>query len=284
MQLKRLLTLLLITAALAVPALADCPRISTDGQSIWLEEGVNKRLVTSDANGVLLPSWFGNRIAYARERVDGEGLPVTEVVIVKENGEALRTIGVPADSGINGLIQLDWRDSKRVFVEGHVNPSVTLFLEWDADSGELSHERAGLHFTLSPNGRSLAQRQHVPLGAPEEFSSAALEVDGAVVYPAAGDAQHHRFLSAPVWARNSHRIAVIDSVGDAASLIVVSLDGKNVKTARVPLSLTAGDPKVSWSGDHVIVRTEGEALRIHPQTGNIEAALPGDGDSDGCSQ
>lgn len=79
--------------ALAVPALADCPRISTDGQSIWLEEGANQRLVTSDAHGVLLPSWFGDRIAYARQRVDGQGFPVTEVVIVKQNGEQTRTEG-----------------------------------------------------------------------------------------------------------------------------------------------------------------------------------------------
>ncbi|HEX6088363.1 MAG TPA: hypothetical protein VF266_27780 [Thermoanaerobaculia bacterium] len=284
MQLTRFLTLLLITAALAVPALADCPRVATDGQSIWLEEGANQRVVTTDPLGVELPSWFGSRIAYSRVRVDDAGIPVTEVVVIRENGDLVRVLAVPEDAPVTGAIQLGWRDSKRVFLEGHVNPSVTLYLEWDADSGELTHERAGLHFALSPNGRSLAQWRHVPLGAPEEVSSAALEVDGEVVHPAADDTRYHSFLSVPVWARNSHRIAVIDSVDGAAALIVVSLDGKNVKTARVPLTLTAGDPKVSWSGDHVIVRTEGEALRIHPQTGSIEAALPGEGDADGCSQ
>ncbi len=283
MQLMRLVTSIIIAAALAVPALADCPRVSTDGQSIWLEEGANKRLVYTDPNGVLLPSWFGNRIAYAREGVDGAGLFQTEVVVLNDNGDVVRVIAVPGDTGVNGLLQLGWRDSKRVFIEGHVNPATTLFLEWSTDSGELSDERAGLHFAVSPNGRSVAQRQHVPLGAPEEFNSAALDVDGEVVYPAAGDEQHHCFLTPPVWARNSHRIALIDDVADETYVVTVSLDGKNVKTTRLRVSLTGTDPRVSWSGDHVIVRTDGEALRIHPQTGTIEAAVPEDGDSDDCS-
>jgi hypothetical protein len=33
----------------------------------------------------------------------------------------------------------------------------------------------------------------------------------------------------------------------------------------------------------VIVRTDAEAFRVHPQTGKIEAAVPADGDSDDCS-
>jgi hypothetical protein len=129
----------------------------------------------------------------------------------------------------------------------------------------------------------VAQQQHVPLGAPEEFNSAVLEVDGVVVYPATTDVAHHRFLTPPVWARDSHRLALIDEVSGATDLLVVSLDGRNTKTSRVHLTLGGTAPRVSWSGDFVIVRTDQEALRIQPQTGRIEPAAPGDGESDGCS-
>jgi hypothetical protein len=285
MQLMRTMTLILIAVALAMPAFADCARVSTDGQSIWLEEGVNRRLVSTDPNGVLLPSWFGDRIAYARERVDGSGILRTEIVVLKENGDIVRVISVPEDAPVNGVMQLGWRDSKRVFIEAHVNPATTLFLAWSVGSGDLDDERAGSRFAVSPNGRSVAQRQHVPLGAPVEFDSAVLEVDGAAVYPATDDGQHHRFLTSPVWAHNSHRLALIEEVAGEIWLVTVSLNGNHVKTTRLPLSLTGVDPRVSWSGGaHVIVRTEDEALRIHPESGKIDAPKPGEGDSDDCSK
>jgi hypothetical protein len=283
MQLTRLMTSILIVAALATPALADCPKVSTDGQSIWLEEGANKRLVFTDPNGVELPSLFGNRIAYTRERADGTGAVLTEIVVLKDTGEMVRVITVPEETTVNGVLQLGWRDSKRLFIEGHVNPATTLFVEFDAGTGVESAEREGLLFTVSPNGGSVAQRQHVPLGAPEEFDSAVLGVDGQAVYPAADDAQHHNFVAAPVWARDSHRIALVDEVGGATFVVTVSLDGKNVKTTSLHVSLAGSGPRVSWSGDNVIVRTDQDALRIHPQTGTVEAALPGEGNPDSCS-
>jgi hypothetical protein len=72
-----------------------------------------------------------------------------------------------------------------------------------------------------------------------------LEVDGAVVYPAGDDQQHHSFLAAPVWARDSHRIALIDDVAGATYVVTVSLDGRNVKTTRLRVSLAGTDPQVA---------------------------------------
>ncbi len=247
MQLMRLMTSIAIIAAL--PLFAAAPSIVTDGQTIWLEEGANKRIVTTDPLGASLPSWFGDRVAYSRVRVDDAGLPHTQIVVLKENGDLVRVIAVPDDTGINGLLQLGWRDAKRVFIEGHVNPAVSLYLEWNADSGELTFERPGSQFAVSPDGRSLAQRSHTPMGAPEEFSSAALEIDGNVVY--GGDREHHTFLSAPAWSPDSRRVAVVDEIDGAT--YVVSFDAKSAKAERKRVSFE-GRATLEWIGDAAVVR------------------------------
>ena len=79
-----------------------------------------------------------------------------------------------------------------------------------------------------------------------------------------------------------HRIALLDQIDGDTYAVTVSLDGKNVKTTSLPLALTGIEPRVRWAGDDVIVRTDQDAVRIHPQTGKTEAALPADGQDTGC--
>ncbi|HUR81657.1 MAG TPA: hypothetical protein VM733_12890 [Thermoanaerobaculia bacterium] len=249
----RILTLIAILASL--PLFAAVPMVVTDGQTIWLEEGAHKRVVITDPLGASLPSWFGDRIAYSRVRTDDRGMPHTEIVVLKESGDAVRVIAVPEDTGINGLVQLGWRDAKRVFIEGHVNPSVSLYLEWNTDSGELTFERPGTQFAVSPDGRSLAQRSHVPMGAPDD---AGLEVDGHLVY--GRDEQLHNFLGAPVWSADSRRLAVLDDVGGAT--YVVSFDAKNAKAERQRVVLDDSRATIEWNGDAIVVRTPARVVKI----------------------
>jgi hypothetical protein len=259
MQLMRLMTLIVSIAAL--PLSAAVPLVATDGQTIWLEEGTHKRIVTTDPLGASLPSWFGDRIAYSRVRIDDAGVPHTEIVVMKESGDLVRVIAIPDDTGINGLLQLGWRDAKRVFIEGHVNPAVSLYLEWNADSGKLAFERPGAQFVVSPDGRSLAQRSHTPWGAPEEFDNAALEIDGNVVY--GGDAEHHAFLSAPAWSADSRRVAVVDEVEGAT--YVVSFDAKNAKAERQRVPVGGGHATVEWRGESIVVRTASGVTNVDPR-------------------
>jgi hypothetical protein len=267
-----------ISATLLVPCLSadGCKRVVTDGHALWIEDGVKRHMVLSDPNGIVDPAWSPDQkqIAYARELQTDT--PRTELVIVSNEGATVRVLPIPEDTTVNGVLQVGWRDERRAFVEGHVNPATTLYLEWSVAKGKLVDEKPGSWFAVSPDGRSLAQRAHVPLGAPVEFTSASLVIDGEVVYPwtASTDQPFHQFLGAFAWSHNSHRIALLDQVGDAIDVVTVSTEGK-AKATHAPITLQGTDPQLAWSGDFVIVRTDQDALRINPESGKVDVLAPG---------
>ena len=115
-----------------------------------------------DTSGIVLPRWSpgADRIAYTHRF--GLARPPA-IVIVDKAGLRVQSLQLPADSGERGPATELARRPARLH-RGHVNPSTTMYLEWDTTTGQLVSKKAGLWFAVSPDGRFVAQRAHCPTG------------------------------------------------------------------------------------------------------------------------
>ena len=248
--------------ALAAPSAAQCDRLWAADHELWIDDGTQPRLVASDVQGVLHPRWSpaGERITYAHE-FRFEGSVRTHVVVVGDDGRTLRSLALPADSEVNALLQLGWRDEHHVFIEGHVNPSTSKYLEWDIDSGRLVDEKAGSWFAVSPDGRFIAQRAHVPHGAPPPYDGAMLMINDKLVYPPADDRGDHRFVSGLSWSADSRQLALLEEDQSATDLVVT--DSAGTQITRTPLGEIGAPRELSWSSaNSIFIRTNSDTWRF----------------------
>lgn len=261
----RIAMLVLVLMAAALPASAGCERLQVTDGELWTEGEARSRIVR-DPRGIVAPSWSpgGEEIAYGRE-ADFELDAAAELVLVDRVGRLLRTLALPEESPVNAILEVGWRGTGRVWAVGHVNPSTSMYLEWDVESGRLLERQAGALFAVSPDGRSVASLENVPHGAPPPHDSARLVVDGEHVWPA--DDGYHRIRSNLAWAPDNRRIAFLDEFRESTELVVVE-GGKEL--SRVRLDLGEEPQSVDWMGDEVVVGgSEERAWRVSP-TGTIE--------------
>jgi dipeptidyl aminopeptidase/acylaminoacyl peptidase len=218
-----LLGLCVPTLAQAGASGAECDRLYATDDQLWvLRAGGPAQLLLSDAAGVLQPRWSrsGEKIAYAREFRFADQKPWSEVVIAGARGQTIRTLPIEAEWGITALLQLGWRGEDRVFVEGHVNPSTSRYLEWDVGSGRPLANKLGSWFAPSPDGRRLAQRAHVPHGAPQPHDGSLLLIDDRAVYPPPDHAEHH-FVGGFAWSDDGSRLAFAERRDKLLELVVL---------------------------------------------------------------
>lgn len=280
----RKLTILIaawVLAGLARGAAGSCDRLWVGGHELWMTRGEEARLVASDPRGILSPRWSpdGDRIAYAHD-FQFDGGVRSEIVIINERGVVVHTLPIPLDSEVNAIFELGWRDDQHPFLEGHVNPSTAVFLEWDLDSRRLLDERVGSWFAVSPNGRYVAQRAHVPHGTPPPYDSSWLVIDGKIVYPEAGASDYHDFAANLAWSSDSSRLALIDQSGGRTEVVIVDpVDGA---ATHVPIAGAFTRSELSWSGQNTIVIRDGEhEWRVDVTSGKVEkAAAPPDAAQD----
>lgn len=204
---------------------ADCDRLYATDDQLWvLPVGGPAELLLSDAAGVLQPRWSrsGEKIAYGHEFRFGDRGPRSEVVIADARGEAIRTLPpIEALWGITAILELGWRGEDRVFVEGHINPSTSCYLEWDVGSGRPVANKVGSWFAPSPDGRRLAQRANVPHGAPPPHDQSLLLIDGRAVYPPPDDAAEHYFVGGFAWSDDGSRVAFAERRDKLLELVVL---------------------------------------------------------------
>jgi hypothetical protein len=258
-----------VILAIAVPATAACERLWVVDRELWSVEGEQARLLLTDVRGVLHPHWSpaGDRVAYVHDFRFENG-PQSEIVVTAATGESVASLVIPADSGVNAIVQVGWRSDRRVYAEGHVNPSTTKYFEWDLPSGRLVDEKPGSWFAVSPDGRFVAQRAHVPHGAPPPYDSATLLINDKVAYPPEGDTGYHKFTGGAAWSPDSTRVALLDEQNDAVSLVIIA-PGKG--TTRTPVAASAGPAEVSWSGSNgVTIRSGDDEWHVDAAGGKVE--------------
>jgi hypothetical protein len=267
MQLKRILSHTLAVSLLCIPQAFACDRLwlAASGE-LWLTNDQGARLLASDAGGILHPRWSPSRerIAYAHEFR-------SEVVVVTDEGKEVTKLSIPAASEVNAALAVGWRGDHRVFLEGHVNPSTSKYLEWDLESGRLVDERVGSWFAVSPDGRLVAQRAHSPHGAPAPYDSALLLINDKRIYPAAGDTSYHRFVGPIVWSSDSSRLALLDRADQGPMQVVVLRPGGEV-ALRAPLAKRQEPRTLFWDGPTAIdIRSDGQVWRLDTSTGRLES-------------
>jgi len=276
MQLKKTMLLIVVAqlAALFAPfaAHADCNRLRLANDRLLIQNGTST-VAVSDSEGIEMPRWSprGDQIIYVR-RFNYERAAYSTLVVIDNAGRMIRSFPIPADSAVNAIVQLGWRDDDHVFVEGHVNPSTTQYLEWEVATGRLITQKAGSWFAVSPDGRFVAQRAHVPHGAPPPYDSAMLVINDEVVYPVAGDEAYRRFIGAPSWSPDSTQVALLEGGDESAILVLFAPDTKRV--LRFPLAGVAVPRELSWSGTNtLLIRTSrGDVWQADRAGGRLSVA------------
>ncbi len=268
----RAIAAVLFGAAFLAPSARACERLWVADRELWIDDGVQARLVVSDGRGIFHPRWSatGEHIAYAHDFRFDNGVR-SEVVIVDDQGRTLRTFSIPAESEVNAILLIGWRSEQRVFAIGHINPSTSKYLEWDVTSGRLVDEKSGSWFAVSPDGRFVAQRAHVPHGTPAPYDSAMLMINGKVVYPPSGDSVYHRFAGGLAWSADSRQLALLDRAGSTTELVVITSGGEEIK--RAPLPETIAPSELWWKTDAIFIRGDGETWRVDPSTGKSEKTI-----------
>ncbi|HEX6084957.1 MAG TPA: hypothetical protein VF266_10565 [Thermoanaerobaculia bacterium] len=222
-KLTRTCTVLLLAAIVAAPAAhGACRALFADGPELWITnaDGDATRLLREERDVAMARfSPDRERIAYVRG-FDLTGEVMSHIVVMRPGSEETVEIPIRAELGITDVMNLGWLDEKRVWTEGHVTPSSGMYHEWDVATGKVLTERLGAWFAPSPDGASLAYREHVPHGAPASLGDRVL-VNERVVFPADDDTRPHR-VRGITWS-GSGQLTVADEVGGERSNVVVDL-------------------------------------------------------------
>ena len=162
---------------------------------------------------------------------------------------------------------MGWRDLERVWAVGHVNPATSMYFEWNAASGELLAEAAGSRFTVSPDRRSVAHLENVPLGAPAPFDRASLIIDGNTVWPV--DSRYHRVAGALMWSADSRSLAFVDRVEESTEVVVLDRDGK----VRSNVPVRDDVQMLGWTPDALMIADSDEQAWSVTNSGAVKSNL-----------
>jgi len=171
------------------------------------------------------------------------------IVIVRRDGSALRRIPITAELGINGILQIGWLDAERVWVEGHVTPSSGIFYVWNVRTGERLDERWGSWFAPSPDGKMIAQVEHVPHGSP---INSRVVIDGHAVYES--DHGHLRHL---VWSHDGSMLAFVESSHGTDTVVAIDPTGR----VRVRSAASQSVRQLTWGSGSTLRIREGDTTR-----------------------
>ena len=231
--------------------------------------------IATAASGQHEPQWSPDhkRYAVAEEgQTVGQGQERERIVVYTSVGVRVAVASVwtvqpdgAIRAGIRGCERWGWVDAARVFCEGTINPSTSIYLVFDASTGRELDEGIGGRFTWSPDRKHLANHGNVPHFSSWEEKSDSLEVDGKEVYPNDEEGKkRHWFLTDPVWSIDSRRVAVVDYERTSKRLFLV-VRPLAAKATEYPLPWTISADEdapaptfsVRWQATGVIVEHDG---------------------------
>ena len=264
------LTPLLLASAPAHAARQEptrCEHLFTTETQLWhaADDGP-ARVLAEDTEGVDLAAWSprGLKVVYARPFRASAPELATTLVVLSRDGELLRGLPVRADTGLTAIERLGWTGERRVWVEGHVNPSVGLYLQWDVRTGRLRKQRQGTAFSPSPDGRRVAHLEHVPHGAAAWAQPRRVQVDGRTVYRVPRGTGPGWLRSALTWSSDGKRLTWVERRGGALQRVTVDVARRRV-VRRAPASeadvVDTTPPQPVHTQDHGLPTQEPAALQ-----------------------
>jgi hypothetical protein len=175
----------------------------------------------------------------------------SDVVVVRSDGSLVRTLSICEDLGNNAVMRIGWLDEKRVWIEGHRNPSNGSTCVWSIQDGKRIEVHEGGMFTPSPDGSRIAELEVIPHHAPAWLHPRIL-IDGKLVYPSRGAAGDFSHL---VWSRDSSLLAFIEFLDDRQQVVVISGQGHLWNR-----TIIAGErvTDLEWSGSRSLIVHQGE--------------------------
>jgi hypothetical protein len=174
--------------------------------------------------------------------------PVTHIVVIDRTGRVVQSVPVSESARFNFVTAMGWLNPTTIWVEGHINPSVSVYEEFDLTTREMKHETFGTSFAPSPDGTILAYRDHEP-HPPRPGSHPALMINDSPVKLLEGVV-----VTGPlVWSPAGERLAVGVQKNKHSGVAFVSARGMLERVQMLPID---GRPHaIAWSGDgSVLVR------------------------------
>lgn len=228
---------LTITAALVA---APCTSVTIrEDREIW----INGQRVIRDNFGINSPRWSpdGQQLAYVND-FDLSSDPVTHIVVIDRAGHVVQRVPVPESARFNFVMAMGWLNPTTIWVEGHINPSVSVYEEFDLATREMKHETFGTAFSPSADGAMLAYRDHEP-HPPRPGHHPALMINDSPVKLLDGV-----IVTGPlVWSPNGERLAVGVQQKEHSGVALVTKRGM---LERVTMLSVEGNPlAIAWSTD-----------------------------------
>jgi hypothetical protein len=164
----------------------------------------------------------------------GKGEERERLIVYSQDGKELTIAHIWLEEpdgtgrvGIRGCENWGWIDNSKLFCQGSHNPSLGIYLVFDASTGRELYELLGSEFVWSPNGKYVANSGNVPHFSDWETKSNSLDLGGKQVYPADRDPDIHRFRSELTWSPDSRYLALVDQrkKQDAIFLVMVTMNG-----------------------------------------------------------
>lgn len=241
----KLVSLLLgLAAVISLHAAERCASVAIkDERELW----INGRRVIRDERGVNTPRWSpdGQQLAYVNE-FDPAVDPVTHIVIIDRTGHVRQTIPVPESARFNFVDEMGWLNPGTIWVEGHVNPSVAIYDEFDLTTREMKHETYGTHFAPSPNGSVLAYRGNEPHPPRPEYQPPLMLDETAVKLP------EGITVTGPIaWAPSGERLAASVQKNGRAGIAFVTARGMLERLVTLPSK--GRNHALLWLNDESVV-------------------------------
>jgi WD40 repeat protein len=241
---------ILLLAVASLSAGEPCLALRARGTELWGGQGSDARFLISDSLGIVKPQWSpdGHHIAYVHESPQSQDSVTDVIVLDTRNMSLIPVANLTWEDSVKGVLRLGWHGDDAVWIEGHVNPSTSVYDEWNVTTKKRVRQLAGMRFAWSPDGRHLAYLEHRAHFTPDASRPPAIVIDGGRIWSAT-DAQQ-RIESPLTWSPDSKALAFISGDGEKSVIKVIDV------TARAtPRSLAVGEgrpTRVRWQGEHPV--------------------------------
>ena len=210
---------------------AECFGVSVRGdRELWVTRSGVSTVLTKDVRGIFLPRISPDAaVVVYHTRFSPVGTVQVRLVDAQTGRlESEITVSI-LEHDAKDIRQLGWRASGNVWLEARVNPSTTVYAEFDRTGRQIGEVIPGLGFAVSPNGKRLAYLSHTPHFTPQDRKRPRyLTLDGVEVTSVSGE-----FIPPVVWADDGARVTILRRTDEGLALVEYDVDNGKAMTTSV---------------------------------------------------